>query len=109
MDTRPKTEDTRTAKKVYLFFRMRRDFWNSSKLNRAPRTRRTEQRESLAASEPGMMVDNGLPMLPPPPPTFRAPTRDSVLATKGKRSATVDEEDLSFMDMEVRGSTERGT
>ena len=74
-----------------------------------PRTRRTEQRESLAASEPGMMVDNGLPMLPPPPPTFRAPTRDSVLATKGKRSATVDEEDLSFMDMEVRGSTERGT
>lgn len=55
-----------------------------------------------------MMVDNSLPMFPPPPPTFRAPTRDSMLVTKGKRSSTVDEEDLSFMDKEVtRHQTER--
>lgn len=50
------------------------------------------------------MLDGGLPMLPPPP-TFRAPTRDSVLAaaTRGKRSSTLDEDDLSFMDKEVGG------
>lgn len=36
----------------------------------------------------------------PPPPTFRAPTRDSVLVNR-RRSSTIDEQDLSFMDSEV--------
>lgn len=39
----------------------------------------------------------------PPPPTFRAPTRESILMQKGvKPSPMMMEEDLSFMDAEVR-------
>lgn len=42
-------------------------------------------------------------MLPPPAPTFRAPTRESVLLQMGTRpSSLTTEEDLSFMDAEVR-------
>ncbi|CAM9555631.1 unnamed protein product [Pylaiella littoralis] len=49
------------------------------------------------------MFDGGS-LIFPPPPTFRAPTRDSVLAaaTRGKRSSTIDEDDLSFMDKEIK-------
>lgn len=51
----------------------------------------------------GADATRGLPMLPPPAPTFRAPTRESVLLQMGTRpSSFTTEEDLSFMDAEVR-------
>lgn len=54
----------------------------------------------------GADATRGLPMLPPPAPTFRAPTRDSVLLQMGTRpSSFTTEEDLSFMDAEVRTAT----
>ncbi|CAN0528919.1 unnamed protein product, partial [Ectocarpus sp. 12 AP-2014] len=48
-----------------------------------------------------MMADGSLLMPPPPPPTFRAPTRDSINVGAG-RSSTMDEQDLSFMDSEIK-------
>ena len=54
----------------------------------------------------GADATRGLPMLPPPAPTFRAPTRESVLLQMGTRpSSFTTEEDLSFMDAEVRTLT----
>lgn len=50
----------------------------------------------------------GMHMMPPPPPTFRAPSRESVLSLQSRGSRTSasaamsTEEDLSFMDAEVK-------
>lgn len=43
-----------------------------------------------------------MPMLPPPPPTFRAPTRDMLVTKRRSSSDEVSADDVSFMDEEVR-------
>lgn len=84
--------------------RLRRFVWGFAR-HRAEQRREPPVQHSLM--DGGTMAsEGGLPMVPPPPPTFRAPTRDSVLLQRASRtSALATEEDLSFMDAEVLCAT----